>query len=267
MPKFSANISFLFTELPFLERFAAAKAAGFRAVEFHFPYAFDVDALTEVVLTSEMEVVLFNLPAGSPAEWAQGGRGIACHPERIAEFESGVETAIAYAQALGCNRLNCLAGVPPVGVSQPSAEQTLIRNLRYAAALTQQAGIELMIEPLNTQDNSGFLVATSTQALSVIDAVGSDNLRLQYDVYHAQVMEGNIVTTLRRHLSRMGHIQIADNPGRHQPGTGELNFPFIFSALDEMAYPGWVGCEYLPRGSSRESLDWLTTWLGPSGRS
>ena len=265
MPKFSANISFLFNELPFLERFAAAKAAGFRAVEFHFPYTFDMNVLAEVVLTSEMEVVLFNLPAGSADEWTQGGRGIACHPERIAEFEIGVDTAITYAQALGCNRLNCLSGVPPAGVSPARAEQTLIRNLGHAAARTQLAGIELMIEPLNTQDNPGFLIATSAQALSVIEAVGSDNLRLQYDVYHAQVMEGNVVSSLRRHLTRIGHVQIADNPGRHQPGTGELNFPFIFAALDELAYSGWVGCEYLPLGSSDESLNWLRTWLGPLG--
>jgi hydroxypyruvate isomerase len=267
MPKFSANISFLFNELPFLERFAAASAAGFLAVEFHFPYAYDLDALTEVAMTSDMEVALFNLPAGAPAEWAQGGRGIACHPDRIAEFESGVDTAIAYAKALGCCRLNCLAGIPSSAVSQVIAEQTLIRNLRHAAEQTQCAGIELVIEPLNTQDNPGFMISTSAQALAIIDAVGSDNLRLQYDVYHAQVMEGNLVNTLRRSLSRIGHIQIADNPGRHQPGTGELNFPFIFTALDEMSYSGWVGCEYLPSGSTVESLSSLATWLGPSGRS
>jgi hydroxypyruvate isomerase len=236
-------------------------------VEFHFPYAFDISALAEVVLTSEMEVVLFNLPAGPAAEWAQGGRGIACHPARIAEFESGVATAIAYAQALGCNRLNCLAGVPPVGIERNDAEETLIRNLRRAADQTRRAGIELLIEPLNTQDNPGFLIPTSAQALRVIDAVGSDHLHLQYDVHHAQVMEGNVVNTLRREIMRIGHVQIADNPGRHQPGTGELNFPFIFAALDELGYSGWVGCEYLPTGGSAESLTWLETWLGPAGRS
>lgn len=263
MLRFSANISFLFNEHPFLERFAAAKTAGFHAVEFHFPYEFDLDVLAEAVLTSGMEVVLFNLPAGSPAEWAHGGRGIACHPDRVDDFNSGVEKAIAYALALGCKRLNCLAGMAPRGVSLAVAEATLVSNLRLAAQQASDAGIELVIEPLNTIDNPGFLVPTSAQALAIIDAVGSNNLRLQYDVYHAQVMEGNLVNSLRTQLSRIGHIQLADNPGRHEPGTGEINFPFLLSELDRFGYRGWIGCEYIPRTSTSESLSWLQAWLKP----
>ncbi|MBK9521862.1 MAG: hydroxypyruvate isomerase [Rhodocyclaceae bacterium] len=264
MLRFSANISFLFSELPFLERFAAAREAGFGAVEFHFPYQFDRNALAEAVFTSELEVILFNLPAGTPEEWAKGGRGIACDPDRVAEFKMGVETAIAYASALGCSKLNCLAGVPPAGVSIAAAEATLISNLQFAAGQAGKSGIELMLEPLNTIDSPGFLISTSARALAIIDAVGSENLRLQYDVYHAQVMEGNLVKTLQTKLSRIGHIQIADNPGRHEPGTGEINFPFLFSVLDQIAYRGWIGCEYIPSTSSGESLSWLKAWLKPA---
>ena len=260
MLRFSANISFLFSELPFLERFAAARASGFHAVELHFPYEFNLDVLVEVVLTSGLEVVLFNLPAGAPAEWAKGGRGIACDPGRVDDFQAGVEHAITYARALGCGRLNCLAGVPPSGVSLAVAEATLVSNLRFAAARTGEAGIELVLEPLNTKDNPGFLISTSAQALAIIDAVGSDNLRLQYDVYHAQVMEGNLTNALRANLPRIGHIQVADNPGRHEPGTGEINFPFLLSVLDQIGYRGWVGCEYIPSTASKDSFSWLQAW-------
>lgn len=257
MPRFAANLSFLFTERPFLERFAAARAAGFTAVEFHFPYAFDPAALAEVVLTSALDIVLFNLPAG---DWAAGERGIACHPRRIAEFQDGVGRAIEYARLLGCAQLNCLAGIAPGEISHDKARETLIENLRFAAAVTARAGIELVLEPLNTRDTPGFLVPTSRSALALIKAVGSNNLRLQYDVYHAQVMEGDLARSLQEHLPLIGHIQIADNPGRHQPGTGEINFPFLFAHLDRLGYPGWVGCEYQPSGATADSLAWLEPW-------
>ncbi|MCF8199480.1 MAG: hydroxypyruvate isomerase [Sulfuritalea sp.] len=257
MPRFAANLSFLFTERPFFERFAAARAAGFGAVEFHFPYEHDPAALAEVVLTSSLDVVLFNLSAG---DWAAGDRGIACHPRRIAEFQDGVGQAIDYARQLGCTRLNCLAGIPPAGIDPEKAQQTLIENLRFAAAVTQRAGIELVIEPLNTRDTPGFFVATTRAALALIDTVGSDNLRLQYDIYHAQVMEGDLARTLQEQLPRIGHIQLADNPGRHEPGSGEINFPFLFQHLDRIGYTGWVGCEYKPSGRSEDSFAWLEPW-------
>lgn len=257
MPRFAANLSFLFTERPFLERFAAARAAGFAAVEFHFPYAIDRAALAEVVLTSGLEVVLFNLPAGN---WAAGDRGMACDPRRIAEFQDGVGLAIEYARLLGCARLNCLAGIAPGDISHDRARETLIENLRFAAAVTRRADIELVIEPLNTRDTPGFFVATTRAALALIKAVGSDNMRLQYDIYHAQVMEGDLAHTLQNHLPRIAHVQLADNPGRHEPGTGEINFPFLLSHLDSIGYSGWVGCEYKPSGRTEDSFGWLAPW-------
>ncbi len=257
MPRFATNLSFLFAELPFFERFAAARAAGFGAVEFHFPYEFDRAALAEVVMTSGVEVVLFNLPAGN---WAAGDRGIACHPRRIAEFQDGVGLAIEYARLLGCPRLNCLAGIAPPEVAAGKARETLVENLRFATAVTARAGIELLLEPLNTRDTPGFFVSTTDAALALFDEVGNDKLRLQYDIYHAQVMEGDLARRLREHLPRIGHIQIADNPGRHEPGSGEINFPFLFAHLDRIGYAGWVGCEYRPSGRSEDSFAWLEQW-------
>lgn len=256
--KFSANLSLLFGEHDFLDRFGAAARAGFAGVEFHFPYAHDKAALAEVVLTSGVEVALFNLPAGTAEEWAAGGRGIACLPARKAEFQDGVGRAIEYAEALGCTRLNCLAGIPDG--PQGKAIDTLVDNLQFAAAVTQRADIRLMLEPLNTRDNPGFLIATTTQAMQVIDAVGSRNLFLQYDLYHAQVMEGDLTRTLETLLPRIGHLQLADNPGRHEPGTGEINFPFLLRRIDELGYAGWIGCEYIPGGTTEDSLGWLETW-------
>ena len=257
MPRFAANLSFLFTERPFLERFGAARAAGFAGVEFHFPYAFDRAALAEVVLTSGLDVVLFNLPAG---DWASGDRGIACHPRRIAEFQDGVGLAIEYGKLLGCPRLNCLAGIVPPRVDAEKARETLVENLRFAAAVTQRAGIELLVEPLNTRDTPGFLVATSHAALAVIEQAGHANLKLQYDIYHAQVMEGDLARSLREKLPRIGHVQLADNPGRNEPGTGESNFPFLLDDLDRIGYAGWVGCEYKPVGRTEDSLGWIEDW-------
>lgn len=255
MRQFSANLSFLFAEQDFLDRFGAAARAGFTGVEFHFPYEHDKAVLSEVVLTSGLEVVLFNLPAG---DWAAGERGIACLPERKAEFQDGVGRAIEYAETLGCTRLNCLAGIP--SGPQGKAIDTLIDNLKFAAAVTQRAGITLTMEPLNTRDTPGFLISTTTQAMQVIDAVGSKNLLLQYDLYHAQVMEGDLTRTLETLLPRIGHIQIADNPGRHEPGTGEINFNFLFRRLEELGYAGWIGCEYKPSGVTEESFGWLDGW-------
>jgi len=257
MPRFAANLSFLFTERPFLERFGAARSAGFAGVEFHFPYAFDRAALAEVVLTSGLDVVLFNLPAG---DWAAGERGIACHPRRIAEFQDGVGLAIDYAKLLGCPRLNCLAGIAPPQVGVERAHETLVENLRFAAAVTQRAGIELLVEPLNTRDTPGFLLATSHAALAVIEKAGHANLKLQYDIYHAQVMEGDLARSLREKLPRIGHVQLADNPGRNEPGTGEINFPFLLDDIDRIGYAGWVGCEYKPSGRSEDSFAWMARW-------
>ncbi len=256
--QFSANLSFLFPELDFLDRFGAAARAGFSGVECHFPYAHEKAVLAEVVMTSGVEVVLFNLPAGN---WAAGDRGIACHPERKAEFQDGVGRAIEYAEALGCTRLNCLTGaVSPAPSFRERALETLVDNLRFAAAVTQRAGIRLMMEPLNTRDNPGYLVPTTREALQVIDVVDSRNLFLQYDVYHAQNMEGDLARSIEKNIARIGHIQVADNPGRHEPGTGEINFPFLFARLEQLGYAGWIGCEYIPRGDTLDSFGWLEPW-------
>ena len=254
MPRFSANLSFLFPELDLPDRFAAARAAGFAAVEFHFPYAFDRRLLADAAAGAGLPVVLFNLPAG---DWAGGERGIACHPDRMAEFQDGVGAAVEWARLLGCPRVNCLAGIPPPGVSLARARETLVENLRFAAAVLQRAGVELVLEPLNTRDTPGFLVSRTRQGLDVIAEAACPNLRLQYDVYHAQVMEGDLARTLAEHLPRIGHVQIADNPGRGEPGTGEINFPFLFAHLDRIGYAGWVGCEYRPSGGRGAATAWM----------
>jgi hydroxypyruvate isomerase len=260
MPRFAANLSYLFTEVPFLQRFAAARAAGFAAVEFHFPYDFAPAEIAEVAQAAGVEVVLFNLPAG---DWAGGERGIACHPARRDEFRAGVARAVDYARALDCPRMNCLAGIAPAGVSDETARATLVDNLRFAAAALAEAGLTLLVEPINTRDIPGFFVNTSRQALALIAAVAAPNLRLQYDIYHAQIMEGDLARTLAEQLPRIGHVQIADNPGRHEPGSGEINSPFLFGHLDRLGYEGWIGCEYAPAIDTAASLGWLRSLQRP----
>jgi hydroxypyruvate isomerase len=254
MPRFAANLTMLFTELPFLERFEAAAKAGFDAVEFLFPYDFEASDIRARLDAHGLTLVLHNLPAG---DWAKGERGIACHPDRVAEFRAGVPRAIAYAKALGCPQLNCLAGIRPDNVSEAQALTTLIDNLKFAAAELDKAGLRLVMEAINTRDIPGFFVSTTRQALSILDAVAAPNLKLQYDIYHMQVMEGDIARTLETHLNRIGHIQLADNPGRNEPGTGELNWPFLFAHLDRIGYAGHVGCEYKPRTNTAAGLGWL----------
>lgn len=254
MPRFAANLTLLFTELPFLERFAAARTAGFSAVECQFPYAHDKAALVEQLQAHGLQQVLLNLPAG---DWDAGERGIACHPDRVAEFRAGIDRAIDYATALACPQVNCLAGIVPAGVSPAQAEATFIDNLRHAAARLQSAGIRLLIEPINRYDIPGFFLTTTAQAAALIEAVGSDNLYIQYDLYHAQRMEGELAATVQKHLPRIAHIQLADNPGRHEPGTGEINFAFLFRHLDAIGYTGWVGCEYKPQAGTVDGLGWI----------
>ena len=254
MPRFSANLSFLYAEHDFLARFAAARQDGFAAVECHFPYAHDPTELAEALRREALEMVLFNLP---PGDWAAGERGIACHPGRVQEFQDGIALAIDYARALGCPRLNCLAGLRQPGVSEARMLETLIENLRFAAFTLKHAGIELLLEPINSRDMPGFFINGTRQALDIIDAVSSDNLRLQYDIYHAQVMEGDLARTLEKNLARIGHIQLADNPGRHEPGTGEINFPFLLHHIVRLGYPGWIGCEYQPSTTTSAGLGCL----------
>lgn len=254
MPRFAANLSMLFTEEDFLDRFEAAARAGFKGVEYLFPYDYPAAELKARLDANGLTQVLHNLPAG---DWGAGERGIACHPERVEEFRAGVDKAIEYATALGCQQVNCLAGIQPAGVSQEQARQTLVDNLRYAAGKLEAAGILLLAEPINTRDIPGFFLNRTEQALAIFDAVGSDNLKLQYDIYHMQIMEGDLAPTIEKHLARIAHVQIADNPGRHEPGTGEIHYPFLFAHLDRLGYDGWIGCEYKPRTATREGLGWL----------
>ncbi len=255
MPKFAANLTMLFTEVPFLDRFERAAKAGFDAVEFLFPYAYPAAEIKSRLQTHKLKLVLHNLPAG---DWDAGERGIACLPDRVDEFRAGVGKAIEYATALGVQQVNCLAGKAPPGVSEAALRQTFVTNLRYAADALGNAGIRMLIEPINTFDIPGFYLNRSSQALAIIDEVGSANLFLQYDIYHAQRMEGELAATLRQHLARIAHVQIADNPGRNEPGTGEINHPFLFAHLDRIGYTGWVGCEYKPAARTEDGLGWLS---------
>ena len=253
MPRFAANLTMLFTELPFMQRFEAAARAGFEAVEYLFPYPFDKHELAAALKANGLVQVLHNLPAG---DWDAGERGIACHPDRVAEFREGVGRAIDYAAALGCPQLNCLVGKLPAGATRQDVQPTLVENLRFAARELEKAGLKLLIEPINTFDIPGFFLNRTDQALALLDAVGSDNLRIQYDIYHAQRMEGELANTLATHLARIGHIQLADNPGRGEPGTGEIHYPWLFQHIDAIGYTGWIGCEYKPRTTTIEGLGW-----------
>ena len=258
MPRFNANLTLLFNEVEFLDRFRAARDAGFKGVEYLFPYAHRKQELAERLHANGLTQVLFNLPAG---DWAGGERGIACLPDRVGEFQDGVGQAIEYAQALQCRQLNCLAGIAPQGTDPQHARDTLVGNLRFAADELKAAGIRLMLEACNTRDVPGFFVNRSRQALDIIDAVASDNLFLQYDIYHMQVMEGDLAPTIKRYLDRIGHMQLADNPGRHEPGSGEINYPFLFGFIDALGYTGWIGCEYKPAGSTVDGLAWIKPYL------
>jgi len=259
---FSANLSTLFTDRPFPQRFAAAKASGFDAVECQFPYAHPVDELAALLSANCQRMVLHNLPAG---DWAAGERSIACHPGRVGEFRAGVETAIAYALALGVPQLNVLAGVPPAEVGEALALATLSANLVYAARALAPHGLKLLVEPINRFDIPGFLVNRPALALTLIGALreqhGLDNLFLQYDLYHAQRTEGELASTLQRHLALIAHVQIADNPGRAEPGSGEIRYAFLFDWLERIGYQGHVGCEYFPAdqgpGGTQAGLGWL----------
>jgi hydroxypyruvate isomerase len=257
MPKFSANLSpaFLFNELPFLDRFAAARKSGFLGVEYMSPYEAAKAEIAARLKDNGLTLVLFNLPSG---DWGAGERGIAILPDRVDEFRRGVDKAIDYADALGCKQINCLAGLTPKGADAAALRSALVANLAYAAGALGKAGIRLLVEPVNTRDIPGFALTRTDQALRLIDEVGSDNLFIQYDIYHMQIMEGDLARTIEANLPRIAHLQLADNPGRHEPGTGEINYPFLFGRLDKIGYRGWIGCEYKPLTTTVEGLGWFS---------
>ncbi|MDH3514251.1 MAG: hydroxypyruvate isomerase [Gammaproteobacteria bacterium] len=258
MPKFAANLTMLFNEAEFMDRFDAAAKAGFRGVEYLFPYAYDKNQLADKLKTLKLTQVLHNLPAG---DWNAGDRGNACQPSRTGEFQDGVGKAIEFASALGCKQVNCLAGIAPKDAKPDALRKTFVENLKFAAGKLKAAGINLLIEPINTYDIPGFYLSRSAQALEIMDEVGSDNLFLQYDVYHMQRMEGELAANLKKHLARIRHIQIADNPGRNEPGTGEINYPFLFKHIDQIGYNGWIGCEYKPAAATAAGLGWAAAYL------
>ena len=244
----------LYQQSPFMERFVLAAKDGFKAVEFLFPYDFSKEEIKEEISKQHLKIVLHNLPAG---DWAKGERGIACLPDRVDEFKEGVQRAIEYAKALGVRQVNCLAGIKPDNLDIELADKTLVDNLRYASQELKKADIHLLLEPINNYDIPKFLVNSTVKGIQIIDTVNSDNLFLQYDIYHAQRMEGEISGNINKYFDRIKHIQIADNPGRNEPGTGEINYVFLFSLLKKLNYQGWIGCEYKPAGDTSTGLAWM----------
>ncbi len=255
MPKFAANLSMLFTEHPFLERFARARAAGFQAVEFLFPYEYETGAIAHELRRNELEQVLFNLPAG---DFTAGDRGMANDPARVEEFRVGVHEGLRIAAELGSGRLNCLAGLRLADVTEETQTATLVENLRYAADAAASAGVLQVVEPLNAFDAPGYFLPTPESGFAIVERAAHPNLMLQYDVYHAQRMSGNLAATIAARIDLIGHVQIADSPARNEPGTGEINYPFVLQALDDAGYEGWVSLEYRPRDTTETSLRWLT---------
>lgn len=256
MPVFAANLTMLFTEAPFLERFTLAREAGFTYVEYMFPYDFPAAELKTLLERNGLRQVLFNLPCG---DWTGGDRGLATDPGRVEEFRAGVSRAVEYALGLGVPNLNCLAGNRLPEVDAARQRETLIGNLKFAARVLASKGLRLLVEPINHFDMPAFCLNRTSQALALMDAVAEPNLFLQYDLYHAQREEGELAATLRGHLPHIGHIQVADNPGRHQPGTGEINYAFLLQELDRLGYKGYVGLEYVPNPNTQSSLGWIKT--------
>ena len=248
----------LFKEVEFPKRFEAAAGAGFRAVEIQYPYAWEKAELAQIARRAGVEVVLINIPAGDPVK---GDRGIGCLPSRVAEFRKGVAKAIEYSRALGCKQMNCLAGVAPRDASRAKLRETYVSNLRYAAGELAQAEMTLLVEPISTQAVPDFYLNRSAEALAIIDEVGADNLKLQYDLYHMRIMGDDLAATIEANLARIGHMQFADVPGRHEPGTGEIDFPALFDLVDRLGYRGWIGAEYVPTGKTEESLAWAKNYL------
>ena len=257
MPNFAANLTFLFTEIPFMERFAAAKQAGFDAVEFMFPYDFPENDIREQLRKTGLQLVLCNLPAG---DWAGGDRGTAANPKRKQEFREGVAKGIEAARALGFSRTNCLVGLKPEGLSARESRDILIENIRYAAEALNEADIRLVVEPLNRFDMPGFALNSCAEVLALLEEVGHSNAYLQFDVYHARRENEDVAAILRDHFDRIGHIQIADCPGRHQPGTGETDFKFLLPEIDRVGYSGFVSLEYIPDPDTPTSLQWFSSY-------
>jgi hydroxypyruvate isomerase len=259
MPRFAANLSMMFQEVPFLDRFAAARAAGFTGVEFLFPYDFAKEEIAGRLRAAGLAQALFNTV---PGDWGKAERGLACLPGREDEFQAGVDKALDYAAALGCPTIHCMAGLRPTEVPDETLEATYVANLATAAAKAAGQGVTVVIEPINTRDIPGFFLNYQRQARKVIERVGAANLKLQLDLYHCQIMEGDLAMHIRDFADITGHMQIAGVPERHEPDVGEINYPYLFELIDKVGYSGWVGCEYRPRGRTEDGLGWFRPWSG-----
>jgi 2-dehydrotetronate isomerase len=253
MPRFAANLSMMFQEVGFLDRFDAAARAGFKGVEFLFPYDHPPEAIAERLKKNGLTLALFNMP---PGDWAGGERGIAAMPGREAEFRDGVAEALRYAKAAGCRTIHAMAGLWPEGHDRALGERVYVENLHYAVDRLAPEGITTVIEPINTRDIPGYFLNTTGQAMAYIKRVGKPHLHLQLDLYHVQIMEGDLAHRIRALDGNYPHVQIAGNPGRHEPDVGEINYPFLFDLLDELGYTGWIGCEYRPKGETLAGLGW-----------
>ena len=253
MPRLAANLSMMFNEVPFLERFTAARKAGFEGVEFLFPYEHPAAELRSRLVGEGLTQVLFNMP---PGDWANGERGIASLPGRQAEFREAVKRALDYAATMECRRVHCMAGIVPADVSLTTAAAIYASNLAWAAEQARPAGVKLMIEPINHRDMPGYFLNTQAQGAAIVDAIGRDRIGLQFDVYHVQITEGDITKRMEQHMPVIDHMQIADVPARNEPGTGEIGWDYVFKRIDELGYMGWVGCEYRPAGDTVAGLIW-----------
>ena len=254
MPRFAANLSMMFTEVPFLDRFAAAAAAGFDGVEYLFPYDHPAEEVKAALDAAGLEQALFNLP---PGDFAKGERGLAALPGREAEFAAALDKALHYAEVIGARRLHCMAGLIGEGNDRAAFERTYRANLALAAAKAAPSGITIVIEPINTRSIPGYFINHQGEGRRIIEAVGAPNLKLQFDFFHCQIMEGDLAMRLRAHFDIVDHVQVAGVPERHEPDTGEVNYGYLFALLDELGYTGWVGCEYMPKGRTEDGLGWF----------
>ena len=254
MPRFAANLSMMFNEHPFLDRFAAAAKAGFSAVEFLFPYDVPAAEIRTRLDDNGLQQILFNMP---PGDWSAGERGTACLPGRTADFRDSVKLALEYAAVLGAKRLHCMAGLAPAATSPTTLASLYAVNLAWACEQAKAAGVLVVIEPINHRDMPGYVLNTTSQAASFVEAIGRDRLAVLFDIYHCQVTEGDLTTRLAKLMPVIGHIQVADVPGRNEPGTGEVNWDYVFSRIDALGYDGWVGCEYRPAAETTAGLSWF----------
>lgn len=256
MPRFAANVSLLYSELPFLERFAAAASDGFKAVECQFPYEHAAADIAARLAGAGLQLVLLNAPPGDSGE-----KGLAALPGRDREFRESIAKALEYAMALGCPRVHVMAGLVPTGGDVAAMRRSYIDNLRYAATEAAKSKRDIVIEPLNARDNPGYFLSRQAEAHAIITEVGTPNLKIQFDLYHVQIAEGDLATKIRQFLPSIGHVQIAGVPERHEPTVGEINYPYLFALLDELGYRGWIGCEYRPQAGTRAGLGWLKPHL------